>query len=967
MLSIRDWHSRLERHFQDLCRARKGGGGHPLYALEHGLSQPEREQLFAAIRSAIQVRRPSDVFWLPWVVYAAELGYEFAGEEYWQTYEERTPGWDRNDYRDWLREVFQRFSRKFGGAEPQGDWARRFSIICWPITHAILPRDLQQQLAHALHDLRWSLRIEHLNDPLALGEAIHSRSRGTNSRFSTFAEDAALVGQIAVALLLKNSSQTAHLVHPETLDRIAADLDRERVARDWLAEARQRAAQVRLRGVVLSSGRPGTPSHPAGPVGGVAKYATGDIHPGARPYQRSTLGIDPRLVLRPSEGGGWTVHLEIPDLQHLLGSAEWSDLLTRSRCRVAGAGKRPLAPGRLLHGAQLIALERWPRADEVLLSFDRASPAIEAALRTTALIPPGPIWLFKPAADGRAYHIRSGVFRPDANYLLLSTQLFEYDQILGRAEVRCAGVNAASVSVPAYVPANLEGLLREYGVARASSIRISPAGVPPLFWDGEGHVEWLATDTPTISVERQAAGEEVDLVLDALPGQRVRVPGDCGNVAYIELPPLPTGAHTVSVETRSADGRTSTAGLEITIRAPRPWTGTLGDQHAVQVVVTPTKPTMEDLLSGRVRIEARGPVGMRVESDVRLWDYRRQNELYRKALPNLRMPFDMAMWRRSFVRNFLDDQPVQDALDQGWAIQVDLAFGSVASQRLLFIRHLSPLRWSVRTHRRRRDVRLFDDTGIDGAAIVHFRSFEEPAVPIPLTMSEPGATLPVPDGGGLLEAVHGDERALAVLAPIQVKDLGALRVNPRLPHFSRAPGGMAALTALAALWADATPQGTRMARLRQCNVLRATHECLVRALCGSRWLVAEHAFLGGRETAHALAREVTLHPSHAEIRHALEAASSALAGLTYEERAERLHAILSTARDSRDLDVGDATKALQLMSSPERVGRLADACWTRLLDQGVLMRAARFLVITSHHHSSGERDITAIPLYVGWS
>src|SRR3712207_7713201 len=48
------------------------------------------------------------------------------------------------------------FKRQFAGATPSGRWAEHFSIIAWPITHAILPRDLQQQLARILYDLRHS-------------------------------------------------------------------------------------------------------------------------------------------------------------------------------------------------------------------------------------------------------------------------------------------------------------------------------------------------------------------------------------------------------------------------------------------------------------------------------------------------------------------------------------------------------------------------------------------------------------------------------------------------------------------------------------------------------------------------------------------------------------------------------------------------------------------------------------------
>src|SRR4051794_34099538 len=123
MSTLREWHTRLERHFRDLCQARKVDGGHPLYVLEHGLATAEVAELSEEVRAAIRTGPPSNVFWLPWVVYAAELGYRFAGEEYWQTFEDRTPGWVQNSERDWLRDKFRRFARLFYGAEPKGAWA----------------------------------------------------------------------------------------------------------------------------------------------------------------------------------------------------------------------------------------------------------------------------------------------------------------------------------------------------------------------------------------------------------------------------------------------------------------------------------------------------------------------------------------------------------------------------------------------------------------------------------------------------------------------------------------------------------------------------------------------------------------------------------------------------------------------------------------------------------------------------
>ena len=188
-MDLTDWQSRLEEHFSAL-RARRSTevGEAPIFALEHGLDEQEVTEVAAAVRTHV---RTSTVKWehrLPWVVYAAEFGYLYTGVEYWQTFEERTPGWLVHGDRYWVRRCFHDFHQCYGGAKPTGPFSR-FSIICWPITHAILPRDLQRQLAKSLFELRHALTSDVLTTPRRLGELVAGRSWGTTSRFQQLAQE----------------------------------------------------------------------------------------------------------------------------------------------------------------------------------------------------------------------------------------------------------------------------------------------------------------------------------------------------------------------------------------------------------------------------------------------------------------------------------------------------------------------------------------------------------------------------------------------------------------------------------------------------------------------------------------------------------------------------------------------------------------------------------------------------------
>src|ERR1044071_2995645 len=106
-MSLISWHERLNTQFRSVLATRSGNGGGPIFALEHGLNSKEISALESDIRSYISEASPTDSYWLPWIVYAAELGYRYIGHEYWQTFEAETDGWrERGRGREWIRAKF---------------------------------------------------------------------------------------------------------------------------------------------------------------------------------------------------------------------------------------------------------------------------------------------------------------------------------------------------------------------------------------------------------------------------------------------------------------------------------------------------------------------------------------------------------------------------------------------------------------------------------------------------------------------------------------------------------------------------------------------------------------------------------------------------------------------------------------------------------------------------------------------
>ena len=161
---ISEWHDQLDQHFTTLRSARDSfSADSPLFALEHGLDlEEELPALRDAVRAAVAEGRLPSQAGLPLVVYAAEIGYRYQGDEYWPVFEEETPGWQRRGAagRTYIRTKYELFAATFGGARPSGAWARWFKNIAWPITHAVLPADLQRHLARLLSDYRHEFTAE---------------------------------------------------------------------------------------------------------------------------------------------------------------------------------------------------------------------------------------------------------------------------------------------------------------------------------------------------------------------------------------------------------------------------------------------------------------------------------------------------------------------------------------------------------------------------------------------------------------------------------------------------------------------------------------------------------------------------------------------------------------------------------------------------------------------------------------
>lgn len=494
---------RLEDHFAAVAAARSGRGL-PVFAFEHGLGTDELSEVSTLLKAALRTNYRLAKHWLVWVVYATEQGYDYDGDEYWHTFERRMPLWDRG-WRPALRGWFGKFHRTYAGLVPVGRWANFFSIIAWPITHALLPKDLQGQLARALYGLRYHIVSRLDQSPADVGRYLARMARGGSSRFDNFLEQEELVGRIVLGLLDHRTADGDGAILPQALARIVGDLEKARNARQWLHDTRKAVESARIRGVARNA-----PGH-------IASVLTAG---GGQTERRPS--IRPSLSLRRTAVEEWTLIVELPGLQQVADlSPDLGDFLSRTRCSVAGAsGLRP--PGWLLEGAQRRALDAWPPTDEPVLRFQVPNPRMDHLLASEGHISQGPHWLFRVGSDGEATEVIGRMVRPGMSYVLVSQSDLPNVSFAAPTSLRCRGAQAIRFEVPQALSAEQVGELKAAGLSVAQTIRVWPVGLAARGWDGvldadhEPVAAWSGHRVPRIRVEVE--GVVPRLVRRLLPG-----------------------------------------------------------------------------------------------------------------------------------------------------------------------------------------------------------------------------------------------------------------------------------------------------------------------------------------------------------------------------------------------------------------------------------------------------------------
>lgn len=913
---LREIQSRLQVHFATLRDARRGRT--PIFALEHGLDPDEITELQDEVRKAVRENgRGLLTASLAFIVHATELGYEYSGDEYWHSFMRATPGWPEAQAAEWLARHFQQdFVDPYDGAKIGGTWALHFNRIAWPITHAVLPKDLQRELLDLLYNSRGAFSGEILASPSALGAFLGARAEGS-SRFTKFAQNRELLGVVASALT--RGEADSEILLPATLDRIVRDLTRERDARNRLRDVRSRSASVRTVGFA------------------------------PQPVPAADQGQDPRTprsatarVKTELEGTakGWRMRVKLPNLVDLLAADDdTKQALMGSRYRVAGRNgwlpKRTLAlPPRP------ITLDEWPRGTG-WVSLETDPRNLNDILAERLALAPKPFRLFKIDGVGSASELAGTVVRPGAEYLWLGTQTPHVTAgWITEQPSAVAGATLMRHRIPPQPSPDDAAVLGPWGLQLGHTVRVRPAGHVADRWEGEGYAEWLIGEDVLLSIDLGGAH-----VLGLLQlGDQVAVlrPEPGSTEAFVHVAGLPVGEHTAGVSLEVGGiGRPVAETFTICVREPAPTDHQGTWQHAISIESDPVRPSIEELWNGEAAVCVEGPKGVRATLNVSFSTSESDGVLQDMLLD---LPVRGREWMGVLAR-LRKDRSFEDMLQLADTATLRVSNPRLGTASLKTTREFVPLRFLRR--KRLGQVRLVAHTS--QAPVVTRYDFDNPAEAKDVS----GESVWVPTSTSmLLVARSGDLAARTVISPDPAKlTVGTRqRTYPWVPRIGRGVSDVTHLIGIASEWGATDVPPDPFGRAQRRDVLRVMTREIVTMLAGTRaWSNLEHAYASGFDER-LWRREIAVSPLHEDFARRSAGRVRLWPEMDVAARVEDFAHIVESCHLFDERVAGVLSRGALVLASAPHVLRGLDAdeldfVVRGLLGEPVVVRAARFGVM----------------------
>jgi len=934
--SLDCWQAKLEQHFSTLAASRQVKGM-PVFALEHGLTQEEMNEIFPRLKARLQFQGfDLKRHWLLWVIYAAEQGYDYDGDEYWTTFEHRTPYW-HNSYRNSIRGWFRQFYRIYRGVEPTGRWAGQFPIIAGPITHAILPKDMQLQMARTLHDLRYQLARQTFRNPLEIGRLLASSAGYTTSRFDNFLQQHELVGRIVTALVYNDPSIAGDCIYEKTLTRIVHDLEKVRNAREWLYETKRIVELVRLHGLESRMGYSG---------------ATDEEYEEQEPKE-DRYNIRPKLVLWHIGNGTWKAMVHLHGFSSLIKqSSHLQNFFKETRCSVAGTDGRKHPGGWLLLPACKKALESWPDITKPILNFERNDTQVDQLIQSECRITSGPIWLFHIGADGAAREITSRLVCAGQKYIVLYSSALDSPMFVP-CDLQCIGIQAKYLTIPATLTDGIIGHLKQLGLSVARTIRLWPAGMAVRSWDGVGQGEWLSTEAPSFGITHDAPVDSYALQLNGRLPVLIEAAGVSSPV-FFQIPPLPAGRHALTVTAIERSGASSgtervirSGMISLLVRDPEPWTPGLSGHAGLTVFIDPVDPSLDSFLEGDATIHIYGPEGRQVACSIALM---REDgkELASKEIGKFPIPIPPEILAKK-IKDFADKENDPTIFLRASCGMFIVEAEELGTFKVPLYREALPLRWWMVTEQRKTILRLTDDTGDEEAELkVQFYSFLKPATLVSIAADTCLEGIELLPPGGLYIAEKGSYRKTLVASPSNAEiNLSNLVIDPDQNSLPADIAATSQLLSLIKVW-NSAPIAGPLTMFRRQRTVKALARQIYLIICGKRWTDAEQAFhdAGDNPVRHQQLQG-NIDRRFGGFSSVLGRDGAEMLAGDYALCIQRFHDLASRYAVCTDRDVCDFAIRLACLESPFKIplGENIAENIEKIAQYPVLLRGARLMVV----------------------
>ena len=923
------WQDKMQRHFADLA-ALRAESRLPIFSFEHGIAAEDLKSVSMQLRSRLSGGLPLEPHWLLWVIYATEYGYRFDGHEFWETFQVETPKWNWiGEGRKTLKRWFEKFHREFRGVVPSGPWAKHFSNISWPVTHAILPRYLQIQFAQSLWENRYQLARLNKLDACSVGSLLARQSWNASSRFSKFLEQEELAGRIAMAVLSSTDKHNSPIYEP-SLHRIVGDLETVRRAGIWLKEARS-TVRDRFEGIQRISSH----SSPSSSVAEADRFAA--------PFVAKH-----NLVLRRGGLSKWTALIRLPDLTAIAAlNAKLATFLKTTRCKVTDGSSAWMPSGWLMSGPQVRVISKWPAEETPVLSFERHDAILENMIDQECRPTKGPLWLFKIGADGLAREIESKIVHPGKRYVaVVDAEIASKLEgtLFMRCTLNCDNTNALEFSVPENPDQEVTDQLHSVSLQVARTLRVWPAGLCAQGWDGEGYTEWLTGDVPCFAIVADHAVQSFEVQIDN--ERATAIPASpAGKPTFIQLEAVHPGVHMLSIRASRTAAQVAPTVLDgrvtINVRDPKQWVAGTTAHSGLAVFLDPPTPTLDDLTAGEVGLAIQGPFGCSITCSATLFTADGA-EIGTYELCKAELPLSASAWIHKSSDGIRREPFAAKSLEAASArLTINADEMGLYVQRLE--REHKSIAWAYRLGAKGADLRLHDDSSSDVAPGLLFYPFETPFSPQVLSYEQTLAGIKAQGAGGLYVAAKGDVSD-AVVVSTQISGSSLQSLLPQISELHR-PFEVSKLFSVMKFWTGCRIVGP-LAKVRRENVTGWFANLVVGEFCSQTWLAAERSYRDGGRTPNGLA-QVRSHIGRAQSLAAIldrdfnNMTTGMSAGLKWFADAASRYDVCK----ERPL----CEAALRIVSEPtslvDRYGAQLDDTLAALKQNAALVRNARFLFL----------------------